>query len=66
MNSQRIYELAEDPQGYSYCEAMLAECEIEGPKVSLVLQSELRSYSTRYAKSIAGFRGRTVALRHGI
>ena len=35
MNSRHIYELAEDAQGYNYCEAVLAECEIEGPKVSL-------------------------------
>ena len=36
-NSRRIYELAEDLQGYSYCEAVLAECEAEGPKVSLTV-----------------------------
>ena len=32
-NSRRIYKLAEDSQGYNYCEAVLAECEIDGPKV---------------------------------
>ena len=35
-NSRRIYELAEDSQGHSYCEVVLAQCEIEGPKVSLI------------------------------
>ena len=35
MNSRRIYKLAEDPQGYNYCEAILAECEIDCPKVTL-------------------------------
>ena len=39
MNCRRIYELAEDSQGYSYCEAVLAECEVEGPKVSLTATS---------------------------
>ena len=34
INGRRIYELAEDPHGYSYCEAVLAECEVEGPRVS--------------------------------
>ena len=32
-NSLRIYELAGDIQGHSYCKAILAECEVEGPKV---------------------------------
>ena len=32
-NSRRIYKLAEDAQGYGYCECILAECEVEGQKV---------------------------------
>ena len=34
-NSRRIYELAENSQGCNYCDAILAECDVEGLKVSL-------------------------------
>ena len=30
INNRRIYELAEDAQGYSNCEVILAECDLEG------------------------------------
>lgn len=35
VNNRRIYELAEDAQGYSNCEVIVAECDVEGPKVRL-------------------------------
>ena len=38
INSRRIYELAEDSHGYNYCDAILVECEVEGPKVSLLVR----------------------------
>ena|ERR1700761_3816015 len=41
-NSRRIYELAADAQGCSYCEGILAECEVEGPKVSSTATPSLR------------------------
>ena len=44
MNSRRIYKLADDSQGHSYCEAILAECEVEGPKVSLTATAWSETY----------------------
>ena len=37
--SRRFYAAAEDPQGYQYCEAILEECSIDGPKACIVFIS---------------------------
>ena len=41
--SKRIYELAEDLEGWSYCESILAECETEGRKVCLKVFTDSES-----------------------